>query len=339
MVDKLRIKLNVPYETAIRKGSTQSGYFVLEPTDAEMQSLTPEEREIFAQVPTSSEGGFIYVWLHKFGTSDVADFSAVRPLLVAAKANFDADRARDEARQAEERAKKEAERAEKMGRVQALVDQVRTNVRAVVFETSWGSASVGATAASLVRWSELSGYLSPEDQDVIALLEAEQERRKAETQRLQEETKAREEAEERAARVRDREFLAKHGTPEQVERFDAGYLDGDELLAVVRDTLFRPFEDFPRYEKLVKDDVEHDDECYEGKVVFRVEEKSTLNPAQYFMLKQMRKICEHEGLLATVQPFYHTATCNECNSSTETRDSIKITLIWNGRKLSREYAL
>jgi hypothetical protein len=351
MSKKLKIRIHVPFATALRHGFAESGYFILEPTEQELRTLTVEERQLLAEAPRNDNDTAITVYLDGFGDSASADFSAVRPLLAAGALKRDAEvaeRAAEEARKVEKAAQEHAARA---AQVKALVDQVRTDVRAVVIKTYRASdrhvttgSEVGLTADKTIRWEYVPDHLAPGDQDVLDLIKTEFHRRliekEAAEKAAQEKAEREQREDEQQQQARDKAFICQFGSAEQIERHNEGFLPEVEFLDLVRDKLFECFSvdsSIRRFVRLTQGDVEHTHECCEAKATFDSDEATELESAAFAKLKHIRAVAQPIENV-TVKAVQHTAMCDECGEMTE-RHSALVTVTWNHRKFSREYAL
>jgi hypothetical protein len=352
MSRKLKIKIYVPFETAVCHGFVESGYFILEPTEQELRTLTVEERQLLAEAPQNHDDKAITAYLEGFGHSTTADFSAVKPLLAAFKLQKEAEKVAREAKIAQEVEATEKENALRAQLVKALVDQVRTDVRAVVIKPYWesdadlnSSSKVGVTSDRMIYWGDMPNHLAPGDQNVLDLIRAEFHRRRAEKAAQE---KAQREQQEKAAQeakaqqeALDKEFIRRFGSAEQIERHNEGFLPEAEFLDLVRDKIFEVFtldSSIRRYVRLTQGDVEHTGECYEGRAAFDSNEATQLSSATFAKLKHIRALARPIENV-TVKAVLHTAECDGCSAKTVERLSAKVTIVWNGRKLSREYAL
>jgi hypothetical protein len=143
-------------------------------------------------------------------------------------------------------------------------------------------------------------------------------------------------------------FVAQHGTPVQSSRRVDGLMSDEEALKLLRDSVFAPI-GAPKYVRLSADDVDHVGDDYEKDAAFGTsDDKDDVSPAltdaEYLALQQIRT--EAKGIPgATVTSRVHEGWCScksdECDvdKSTVRRASALVTVTWNGRELSREYAL
>lgn len=154
----------------------------------------------------------------------------------------------------------------------------------------------------------------------------------------------------------EREALAKRGTDNQRARYAAGFLPEDELLAIARAELFAPFNAFkPWHNRFLKPHaVKHRERTCRGTIAFETADADELTHDQWEVLAQIKaaaeiaadhhwivRSCVHGGAdvhKVRVDPLAHWATCEVCGAE-EVRASVKVTIQWAGRLLTREYAL
>ncbi len=152
---------------------------------------------------------------------------------------------------------------------------------------------------------------------------------------------------------------AKLGTKNQLERFLAGYLPEDELLALARKVLFAPFDGFERWGKDTKVkpfEIQHSPRCpchprvgggsAEVEAEFETAQAGELTHAEWEVYRAMGAARDHASKhpwlvgtsSVTTEPLAHFATCRKCEAEAS-RMSAKVTIEWAGRKLVREYVL
>lgn len=151
-----------------------------------------------------------------------------------------------------------------------------------------------------------------------------------------------------------------HGTPNQRERWAAGLLPEDELLALARAELFKPLEGTRRWRKIEVSHVRHRGEACHAQLLGDMTpairfESADMNatPAaalsheqweafkvvrDHVVVMQMHEWLRRSGGSAEVQCQIHRATCTACHQVTE-RTSAIVRVTWAGRVLVREYAL
>lgn len=158
--------------------------------------------------------------------------------------------------------------------------------------------------------------------------------------------------------MRELELAAvKLGTKNQQERFAAGLLPEDELLALARAELFRPFDGYRRWAKDTKvraSEIRHKRDCEEASdpmtsdeaIVFETCLAGDLTHDEWEVYREMGcardEAAKHPWLASmasvVIEPIAHFATCTVCQGEAS-RMSVKIIIEWAGRKLTREYVL
>jgi len=135
-----------------------------------------------------------------------------------------------------------------------------------------------------------------------------------------------------------KEFVDEFGTESQQERFVAGMLPVDELLALARE---RHLPNLPTYDKLQARDVAHKDDCErccDGEVAFdSAELDDSLTEKEWEKIKGIKQELEiYQPLETTVR--VHNAECTICDASTY-RLGVRAVKRWAGHIISREYAV
>jgi hypothetical protein len=140
------------------------------------------------------------------------------------------------------------------------------------------------------------------------------------------------------------------GSPNQRERFAAGVLPEDELLALARVQLFKEFA-FPRWtahreHERMKRELKHKPTCGVAPQ-YKLEacdlDSMTADEWRLFKLFTIAagKSAQHMWLkpnAVSIDPVAHFVECASCGAE-DARTSIKISIHWAGRILVREYAL
>lgn len=126
-------------------------------------------------------------------------------------------------------------------------------------------------------------------------------------------------------------WVSEHGTNNQKRRFERNMLPEDEILQGIRDQVFEPLNDYPRYSKITKSEVDSDNP---DDVMFSV------NPITELDAETFDKLEEFENLMpeAKCELFRHVGTSGDEDSAI-VRNSIKVTVTVGELTLSREYAL
>lgn len=121
-------------------------------------------------------------------------------------------------------------------------------------------------------------------------------------------------------------------------RLQEGLLGEDEVLDLVRDHVYRPLDDFPRYKKLRASDFECDCPCeFECKTV-----DPLLSAEEYTALLSLRQAAEHlktaHGAEISVEPRRHVCTCTCCEDDVR-RLGVMVRARIGELEFSREYGL
>jgi hypothetical protein len=161
------------------------------------------------------------------------------------------------------------------------------------------------------------------------------------------------------------EAVMRFGTPEQRARHRDCTLGEEEILQLVRAQLFKPFDQFSRWQKINPKEVHHTDRCAGWAVgrgsrdvadefisfeTSQLDEKS-MNQYAWETLAAIRAAADiakdHHWLtrsaglscgIVLVEPVTHRAFCRSCHAETA-RSSAKVSMVWGDRTLTREYAL
>jgi hypothetical protein len=126
-------------------------------------------------------------------------------------------------------------------------------------------------------------------------------------------------------------WVQHHGTPELRTRFAEGELTEDEVYLEIRRDVFAPLDGFARFQRITWRDFGPDCGCTDEDVA--VEAAHDLDDAQCAVLRAVVGAAP-EG--AHVHPRVHVGRCGE---QVIRRWSVKVTLDWHGRSLTRVYAL
>lgn len=132
------------------------------------------------------------------------------------------------------------------------------------------------------------------------------------------------------------------GRPDQIERLEAGVLPHEEGLALIRETLFAPLADLPRYRAIAKSEIKgHGEEP-----VFKAWDETDWSAEQWKALREIQLRAQSatkagNGLAdeVTVVGRGHAGGVNSEDGWQVTRWSAKVTLMWGGWAMTREYAL
>lgn len=143
----------------------------------------------------------------------------------------------------------------------------------------------------------------------------------------------------------------KLGTISQQERWRLDMLPEDELAALAREELFRPFEAFERWDRkhwVRPSHVKHAAHCPQPKnVEFEITDAGDLDQARFETFTLLRHAiheamnhpwCDTGQLAWGIVARAHWATCKSCEAEA-VRYSATVSVQWAGRTLSREYLL
>lgn len=147
----------------------------------------------------------------------------------------------------------------------------------------------------------------------------------------------------------------KLGSTNQKERYAAGVLPQEELLALARGHLFAGMEGCERWKALGYGAVHHVGDCRSRVDIMsaplKVGGEAGIQAMDHNTWTAYSKIINTIGGIAETHPWLapigikpwsciydHVATCDKCKSRASKR-SIKITIPWAGRNLVREYSL
>lgn len=144
-----------------------------------------------------------------------------------------------------------------------------------------------------------------------------------------------------------REMIEQHGDKNQKERYYAGLLPEEELLAVARRVLFAPMSQFRRYSKIVERDIKHDDTCGVGAPVqfFTREVADGISGQEWHDYRKLHDVVTASwqempsGTHAVVTIVEHVGHCLDCNHRETVRRAAGVRITWAGHELVREYAL
>jgi hypothetical protein len=242
-------------------------------------------------------------------------------------------RAKFAVKEAAEAAKEEAERAELHAKLFALpVDA--SLVRGYGLEWVCNSdarrarGEVEKRAVAEMNWRN-------------AVQEAENLTRRKETARAVAEKKAQEIQEAKEFRACLTSWIFEKGTDAQRGRRGEGLMSDDEILDMIRCELFACLRDFPRHVPLSNANVQCDSKYAEDGSVPEfetLEDNITLNDEQFQQLTTIRGAILKAVVTSKIHRGYCACAYSDCHFEV-LRASALVTIEWNGRELSREYAL
>lgn len=161
-------------------------------------------------------------------------------------------------------------------------------------------------------------------------------------------------AEREAAKVREAEcrLLQAHGTPNQMERWEAELLDDAELCAIARDVAFVAFQSFARQRRIEDGEVPHPQgmacDTYDAELARESRPPTALTADQWEIHKAIFAAADESvhtwGALGEIfaKPevtlLEHVVRCSRCGKEAS-RPAARIAVAWAGRTLVRQYAL
>jgi hypothetical protein len=125
-------------------------------------------------------------------------------------------------------------------------------------------------------------------------------------------------------------FVAAHCTDVQKARRTADLMPNKEVLALVRDSVFAPLDQQPRYERMRASDYGYQDE--ETVVEFDTRDAKAATDDQFVAMEAIRKLLPG----ATVTLREHVATIGD--EEMEVKPTFHVAIDWHGHELTREYA-
>lgn len=147
-------------------------------------------------------------------------------------------------------------------------------------------------------------------------------------------------------------------TVSQRDRWRAGALPADELNAIARDELFKPFDGFVKRRKFTVADIPHprvgaswkcadNGNAHNIPITWVTVMKPTLTASQWSEVTRLRIASEdvrrhpwlaHDDGALQIQVRSHVGTCQRCHKSAEQAAAL-VLIAWAGRLLSREYEI
>lgn len=322
----ITITVDVRAADAVRAGKAQSGRLTVDLAQADLDALSPAQREQLANVLAS---GSPILW--RAIESSVPEVVRLLDLGIAT-------RAQAQAREAAEQRERETEYCAAAERV---VAERETCGRAPSLRISWPYAGQGsdsrqqiyleiAARPEVVAWQAEIDAANEAERLAQQARDADRAAAEAEAEKLDAAAKAR--YVEAAA-----ELVRTVGTADQVARLAAGVLPVAERDALVHDVAFAPLAARARYERLTKADAPHADDC-EGadKISFRAEaEDDGVTADQWAQIEILRELMP----AAEIHVRWHHVVCEAEYCPVGLRWSALVTVQWHGRALTREYAL
>ena len=325
----MRCKIEIDREAAIAAGNSQYGPVVV---DCEISLLSPELLEELATCPEDQGVTDVAGFLDQASAPDERQFW---PRLSGpygdAVTQFLRARIAIRARRAE---KKIAEQAEKSRQIAAYLEGAREApvgdflhqqgekwfVRPPL-PRPYGISESDTLAALAARIAQAQAIATQRNSQIAIRAElAAQAEAEAATRR----------AEQIAAWVRE------HGSENQRGRHALELLPESEVLHEIRNAAYLPLDGFTRYQRIVRDDLEHEGGCCEdADLDCQTADAAELEAEEYDQLVLIRAAAP-EGAEVTVRE--HACTCEQCEAVLSRR-SARVALVVGELKFSREYAL
>lgn len=329
----MEVKVVISPEVAILNGSSKSGTIPVQLTDEFIAELNEEERELLIVLVKHSTDWSLYnkngmsVAHEPIARADLPSLKAYIQYCIAvreaANEKLEADAARHRAQQQESNEQ----------RILAWIAQ----------EPSENLSKYRPIAVMLPTLHDvpLGAELKMAYHEHRAKLQELADKREADLRREAAELEATERRESAEQLANIKAWIAKHGSDSMNARAVEGLLPEKELLHEVREWLFAPLVDFPRYERLDDGDARHADDCYTGApLAYKTADADELTAAEYERLKALREAAKRLAEPAEVQAREHRVMCRHQACPAETmRRSVLVKVDWNGYPLSREYAL
>jgi hypothetical protein len=326
---QVMLQVTIDRAAAIMAGKSSYGDVIVSVNPA---TLTQEQREELASLPTMTprDGGQV-LYGNRRPTTPIAD-----PTPDAIARYLDEHRQQRLAEKAEKEADQAKRDAEYIAEVKEWLEKPDDQMLTTNYPASEYHARVDVKAVhsyGLDRIKTIRPDLHQAYKLRLAKLNAVAEEQttklKAENARKSKEAAARhQEAEQKMAAALEA-FLSERGTDVQRKRRAAKLMPDEEVLAMVRDHVFAPLDNLPRYERMKADDYrDYDDE----KIDFETRDAESATDEQFESMEAIRKLIPG----ATVELREHVASKDD--EEKEVRPGFLVTVAWNGHKLSREYA-
>lgn len=341
----VQIAITVDKAMAIKAGRSVYGRQVVKLTDADLATFTPEERELLAACPFSSDNQTLELRCqdprvgYMVSAPPVAEASpeAVRYKLIGLEKNILAEVAANQRKHDEQ-----------------LAEWVAA-IKDAPVDKLYGISEVQGK-----WWIEVPGYQSHVKKDEVrnhpdlaekfaeASLAAQEALDKAVTKAA--EALAEKEAEERAKaeRVERRKaqlaaWVKEHGTENQRKRLRRDLLPENEILAAIREQVFAPVADWPLYEKITDQEIWAAYDVYgddEPETTYDSWEADELSAEEFDALERMETAIPG----ASVQVMIHRGRLERSSEEEDEcyqveRKSLKVTVILGEIVVGRRFAL
>ena len=343
----MKVHVYVNPSKAVAAGKNFHGHTSV---DIDPEELTQEERTFLAScswVSKNEKYGFDLASHHVADNSKESAIEALRALM---------EKARIEKEEREQKYETEVEKCFNTP-LEKWVDKRRFSIDG---RTMWDDAL--SRSKDYVKWEfTLPGYFNirerllqdPRLQPWIAEIKHEIEVHNADARELvlaefarediikaerEALTKQREQAEaEKAMRRQDQieRWIAEKGTDNQRKRHDLKLLPESEVLDAMRDEAFAVLNDFPRYDKITKREVES--ACYleyPNDIDFEVDDAESATADEFDLMERFQQLVPN----AVVVLRRHTGTCGHDNCDPVKRASLYVSITVGEIEFTREYA-
>lgn len=355
-MSRLQIATNLSASGALAHGSTEHGYLLVAPTSEQIQALPEEQRAQLAQYVAPEHGDArADLRVHQPGWPGVVD------ALVQA---------------AERHASEAAERARKIA---GEKEQLRSHIAVgryyelgsmppVLADYHWPpnyskgdpeaeqlwqqlEAAKAAQRDQMIREADavlsydlVNGELSSQIRAVrsaagnAATLAP---RAQSFVQRLVAEQVAAAKAKEAAKEAAYAALVAEHGSPDQLERLEAGVLPEPELTELVERVVFAPLDSCAEYDEISEQEVAQECECALDAVRFssRNADAPKLTAEQFSRFKAIRAASPADATISVREHIGYAKHMSGADDPEVSRLGVRVTIEFAGSRHSREYAI
>lgn len=348
------VSIYVSASKAVLDGKTKSGIQHLRLSEADLQSLSDEERaELVCYKGLGQEATSWNDCLNPGNEPEVgsASIEALCEILAASKT-----------KRADEEQEKAARRKEKKTETLAVLRERKVRdrhssaqmpdiglVQYRSIEAAWSYFDLDAEVCNSEEAQRWEKDISVENDRRLKTAITDKVAKQAEEKREEAKIDKRKEEAESILCEAIAAFIGQHGDEAAKGRLKDNLLGRNDALDLIRQHLFASLDNvtvttaghesetysLPRYNRLRVSDIEHNVDCSDGSTgSWSTHEAESLSAHEWLELQTIRKVVP-EG--ATVEPKMHAGVCDACDG-TARRLGVLVTINWHGRKLSREYA-
>jgi hypothetical protein len=343
-METMKLCVHIDQTEAIKAGSPKYGIEKIEVTEELLETLSVEDREYLALVDLT---GHLLVISESEWEPSTRKAAKVPPKYempdiakaIAEMANeyrrIKNIRSAREKQEAEKKAKHEVEK-------QAAKAQ-KTRDAALALAAMSNEELFGVCYRDACHNCELPDWLRQIDNEpsIDARIAKVKSQCEAAHEFEKDERRAAKEAQDAADKAAFAAYVEANCSANQRERFAAGKLPTEEVLAIKRAAVFpMGIGGFEAYSKLTKDDFEHEESCYESKCKFHATEyEGDFGPKTWEAFKRIRDEVLAGTPDAKIEVREHSMWCGECNGKPACRYSVKVAWEWAGFTITHEYAL